>query len=285
MRKLRRFIIIAAAAAAAVAAIFVYSAVQNRPVKPLEPLLVDTAGFDLTSSPVTLIAQGGFACQAPENTIAAFEIAGGRAYPMAQLDVRLTRDHVWAVFGSRTLSRMTSGFGLLGRQTYARLLDETVDNGANAERYPDQKIPVLEDVLEVCFKYNIRPLIHLESGASPHDAGRIAQRLNEMQIAPMCAVCSDKAETLLHIGKLSEGIRLWYMPGKLDSEALAAIDKNPGFIIYLDAGQALKAQDAVKTLLASKRDVACFGVDDMETFKQLYALGIRTMATQRICYK
>lgn len=285
MRKLRKWIILAAAAAAAVAAIFVYSAVQNRPVKSFEPLLAETAGIDLTSSPVTLIAQGGFACRAPENTIAAFELAGGRAYPMVQFDARLTRDRVWVAFGSGTLSRMTSGCGLLQYKTYAGLLELTVDNGANAEKYPGQKIPVLEDVLDTCSKYNLRPVIRIESGASAEDAGRIADYLNEMQIAPMCTVCSDKPETLLSLGERSEGIRLWYMPGKLNGKALAVMEENPGFTVYLDAGAALDAQETVKTLMASKRDVACFGVDDMETFKQLYQLGIRTMATQRICYK
>lgn len=285
MRKWRLWLIIAASAAAAVAAVCIWFAVQNRPVKPLEPLLVESAGIDFSSSPVTLVAQGGFACQAPANTVAAFELAGGRAYPMAQLDVRLTRDRVWVVFGSGSLSRMTNGCGLLRNKTYARLLELTVDNGANAGQYPGQKIPVLEDVLDTCLKYNLRPVIRIESGASAEDAGRITDYLNGMQIAPMCTVCSDEPETLLALGKSSEGVRLWYMPGKLSGKALSVIKQNPGFTVYLDAGAALDAQDAVKTLMAAKRDVACFGVDDIETFKQLYQLGIRTMATQRICYK
>lgn len=285
MRKWRIWLIIAASAAAAVAAVITYFAVQNRPVKPLEPLPVETAGIDFSSSPVTLIAQGGFACRAPSNTAAAFELAGGRAYPMAQLDARLTRDRVWVVFGSGSLSRMTSGCGLLSSKTYAQLLEEDVDNGANTEQYPGQKIPVLEDMVETCFKFDMRPVIRIENGASPEDAGRIADYLNKMQFAPMCTVCSDKPEMLLSLGKRCEGLRLWYMPGRLNGKALTAVKENPGFTVYLDAGAALDAQDAVKTLIDQKREVACFGVDDMETFKQLYQLGIRTMATQRICYK
>src|ERR671922_2761538 len=108
--------------------------------------------LDLDAHPI--IAHRGASGSAPENTVAAFELAARQGADAFELDVRLTADEVPVVLHDPTLGRTTDGQGPLSALGISEL--EQVDAGFSfsadwGRTFPFRaagiRIPRLVDVL------------------------------------------------------------------------------------------------------------------------------------------
>jgi glycerophosphoryl diester phosphodiesterase len=107
-------------------------------------------------TPTLHIAHRGGAALAPENTLAAFELAVSRyRTDMLELDVQRTRDGTWVVAHDSSVDRCTDGSGDIGSLTLGELqrLDAghrfTPDAGRTFPfRGTGVRIPTLREVLE-----------------------------------------------------------------------------------------------------------------------------------------
>ncbi len=110
--------------------------------------------------PFTLIAHRGFSSRAPENTIAAFDLAIDAGFDNIELDAHLSADGVPVVIHDDTLDKTTDGTGPVSSLTLARL--QELDAGAwfgDDRAHAGTAIPTLDEVLE---RYAGRAHIHLE---------------------------------------------------------------------------------------------------------------------------
>jgi glycerophosphoryl diester phosphodiesterase len=116
---------------------------------------------------VVNIAHRGASAYAPENTLAAFELAAAHGADAVELDLHQTKDRRLVVIHDFTLKR-TAGDP---RQVRSATLAEVQRLSAGAwfhERFSDQRVPTLEQALELGRK---RLLLHLElKGGSPYYA-------------------------------------------------------------------------------------------------------------------
>ncbi len=108
--------------------------------------------LDLEAHPV--IAHRGASASAPENTLAAFELAASQGADAFELDVRLSADGAPVVIHDPTLERTTDGAGAVRAQTLVdlRLLDAgagfTTDGGTSFPfRGQGLRVPTLGEVL------------------------------------------------------------------------------------------------------------------------------------------
>jgi glycerophosphoryl diester phosphodiesterase len=108
--------------------------------------------LDLAAHPV--IAHRGASGYAPENTLAAFELAVKQGADAIELDVRLTRDGAPVVIHDATLDRTTDLAGPVRARTLAELRQAdagyrfTADRGrTTAYRGAEVRIPTLAEVL------------------------------------------------------------------------------------------------------------------------------------------
>lgn len=108
--------------------------------------------LDLSARPV--IAHRGASAAAPENTLAAFELAAGQGADAFELDVRLSADGAAVVIHDATLDRTTDGKGPVRAQTLVdlRLLDAgagfSPDGGTTfPHRGQGLRVPTLGEVL------------------------------------------------------------------------------------------------------------------------------------------
>ena len=96
-----------------------------------------------------MIAHRGISAKAPENTLAAFQLAVNTpGIDMVELDVRLSRDEQVIVLHDRTLQRTTTGNGA----ARAYMLDELKQFDAGSwfhPRFAAERIPALREVLEL----------------------------------------------------------------------------------------------------------------------------------------
>lgn len=113
----------------------------------------------LESLPQPIIfAHRGASAHAPENTIAAFELALTQQADGIELDVKLTSDGKVIVHHDPTLNRTTNGQGRLKDMSLAEL--KNLDAGAFfSDQFRGEKIPSLDEVFEAVGK---RTFINVE---------------------------------------------------------------------------------------------------------------------------
>jgi len=113
----------------------------------------------LESLPQPIIfAHRGASAHAPENTLAAFELALEQQADGIELDVKLSADEKVVVHHDPTLDRTTDGTGRI--QTFPLAELKKLDAGSFfSEKYRGEKIPTLDEVFEVVGK---RTFINVE---------------------------------------------------------------------------------------------------------------------------
>jgi glycerophosphoryl diester phosphodiesterase len=105
-----------------------------------------------------IFAHRGASAHAPENTLAAFELALEQKADAIELDVKLSADGRAVVIHDSTLNRTTGTHGRVKDLSLAEL--QSLDAGSFfSERYGGEKIPTLEDVFEAVGK---RTVINVE---------------------------------------------------------------------------------------------------------------------------
>ncbi len=115
-----------------------------------------------------IFAHRGASAYAPENTLAAFELALQQGAPALELDVKLSADGHVVVIHDATVDRTTNGKGKVSRLTLSEL--RALDAGSFfSEKYRGEKIPTLEEVFELV---GGRALINIEltNYTTPRDA-------------------------------------------------------------------------------------------------------------------
>jgi len=95
-------------------------------------------------SPV-VIAHRGASVHAPENTLAAFNLAISQGAPVIELDVQLSADDEVVVFHDCSVSRTTDGSGKIRQLTLKELKSLHV-GAAFGTSYPNAKIPTLNEI-------------------------------------------------------------------------------------------------------------------------------------------
>jgi glycerophosphoryl diester phosphodiesterase len=109
------------------------------------------------SQPV-IFAHRGASAHAPENTLAAFELALAQQADALELDVKLSADGYAVVIHDATVDRTTGSPGRVKDLTLAQL--QSLDAGSFfSERYRGEKIPTLEEVFDAVGK---RTFINVE---------------------------------------------------------------------------------------------------------------------------
>lgn len=93
------------------------------------------------------MAHRGWSSVAPENTLAAIELAANTpGIQVVEVDVQLTRDHIPVVIHDYTVNRTTNGRGLVRLYTYDQL--RKLDAGSwFSPAFKGERVPTLEQVL------------------------------------------------------------------------------------------------------------------------------------------
>lgn len=121
--------------------------------------------FDLPRPIV--FAHRGARAHAPENTLAAFELALAQGADAIELDARLTADKQIVVMHDFMLERTTNGKGRVAQKILAEL--RTLDAGSSfSPKYRGERIPLLEEVFEAVGK-KLFINVELKNYTTPRD--------------------------------------------------------------------------------------------------------------------
>jgi glycerophosphoryl diester phosphodiesterase len=122
-----------------------------------------------------IVAHRGCSGAAPENTLAAFQMAASLGADMIELDVRMSRDGELMVIHDRRVDRTTNGSGSVFRKSAADL--QALDAGSwYARRFTGERIPALRNVFRLLPR-RIGLNIEVKTDGDRRRSGLLAQKL------------------------------------------------------------------------------------------------------------
>lgn len=228
-----------------------------------------------------VFAHRGASAHAPENTLAAFEIAIQQKADFIELDAKLTRDQQVVVIHDRTLERTTDGKGVVSDLPLAALRELNASHNFQPH-YPRQVIPTLEEVFQLC-RGNIRINIELSNYYTPLDnlPEAVASLINRYQEQDNLLVSAFHPLPLRKFHQLCPGISLGFL----------ARQGFQGFLSRGWLGRALVPYDAlhpeksdvtpglVRTARKLGHKINPFTVNDPRVMAKLISMGVDGLIT------
>ena len=111
------------------------------------------------------VAHRGLSAVAPENTLSAFIEAGKAGAYAIETDVYATSDGYFVLSHDDDISVYTNAPSgtKITENTLETVQSYTITKGANVDQYAGQKIPTLEEYLEICILYGCVPMIEIKN--------------------------------------------------------------------------------------------------------------------------
>jgi glycerophosphoryl diester phosphodiesterase len=151
----------------------------------------------------------GASAYAPENTMAAFELALKQGAHGIELDVQRTADGEVVVIHDFTLDRTSNGSGPVADKTFAELRSLDFGGWSGAD-FAGEKIPTLDEVLSFLSGNKLLLNIEVKSIPSRYDAGltkAVAEKISQSGLASRIIVSSFDHRALVEIKDLLPGVK------------------------------------------------------------------------------
>ncbi len=170
-----------------------------------------------STSPPLAIAHRGASGEAPENTMAAFDLAARQGAQAIEFDVHLAADGVPVVIHDRRLDRTTSGSGLVSE--YSASMLKRLDAGSwfnlrhparARSHYVGQKIPWLSQVLPWARRRHLQAFVEIKLGGDvyPGIEARVLEEISRAGMRDQTTVISFDFPTLVRLRRLDPRIAL-----------------------------------------------------------------------------
>lgn len=229
-----------------------------------------------------IIAHRGASGHAPENTMAAFELAIELGADAVELDVRRSLDGALVVIHDATVNRTTTGEhrGFVSRLTLAQL--KTLDAGSwRGTQYAGERIPTLEEVF-VGLRGRTRFLIELKDSGIEEDVVRV---IREAGVADSVMLQSFSAKSVAVIASLipeaPSGV-LFRRPilfgrGRFTDKVVhTTADKGAVFAAVAHKAMTKSQVDAVS---AQGLGIYAWTVNDVDAMRKMIDLGVDGIIT------
>lgn len=225
------------------------------------------------------VAHRGYSGAAPENTLAAFRLAGEMGYYGCEFDIQPTADGVWVVMHDDTVDRTTNGSGKVTELTYAELSNFTIDKGNGLEKYPNEKIPTLEEALDACLEYSLRPVIEVKGGKE-ENMPALAELLNSRSEKEGFVVISFTWEFLEPLRKLMPETEMWLLANEVLPSHISFCKENKIDGISFNYKKNVTA--SILMIRAAGLKPISWTVDNLFVANTLAARGVEGITTNRL---
>jgi glycerophosphoryl diester phosphodiesterase len=232
-----------------------------------------------------VVAHRGASLLLPENTIEAFEAAIDAGADFVELDVRLTSDGVAVVLHDLDVSRTTDGTGFVHNLT----IDEVKRLDAAWRRGPRAEVPTLREALAVLsgrvgLNIEIKNVPGEPAFDSPREAAaeEVIHSLEDQGFSGPVLVSSFNWLSIERIQDMTADIPTGFLTGAaIDPRAALVYARSRGHPYVLPQAPALMEAGAafVEESHVEGLSVGTWTVDDPETMKRLFAMGVDAIAT------
>ncbi|MEU5216968.1 glycerophosphodiester phosphodiesterase family protein [Streptomyces sp. NPDC020807] len=231
-------------------------------------------------APPTVIAHRGASSAAPENTLAADEVARRGGATWIENDVQPSADGVPYVLHDATVDRTTDGSGQVRSLTAARL--DALDAGSwFAPAYAGARIPTLAAQLADLRARGGNLLLEIKGRHSREEVARIVREVREQSMTDRVFVQSFDVRSLAYVRELAPELPVGLLRASLDADPVAVAEELD-LSAYNVSDTALAARPrVVDELHAAGVAVNVWTVDKPERWKALDSLGVDGIITNR----
>ena len=224
-----------------------------------------------------VIGHRGASADAPENTIAAFELALTQGADGIELDVHLSSDGQPVVIHDFTLERTTDGDGSVSQRTVRELKRLDV-GGWHDPRFRGQRLQTLQEVLER-FRGRARFWIELRGGSAvyPGIEERVVSMIEVYDVVDHVLVQSFDVATIARVRSLNREVPVGALVAQspLDAELLRTA---PDAIC---PGEHLVTEELLGEIRQAERACYVWTVNEPAQMDRLVAWGVSGIITDR----
>lgn len=227
--------------------------------------------FPITVQPL-IGAHRGASADAPENTMAAFDLAVEQGAELIEFDVHRALDGVLMVIHDSDLKRTTGVPGLVEDRTVAQLRDLDVGSW-KGEQWAGEGIPTLDRVLD---RYGGSVFLNVEIkvGKRPYPgiAGQVAQAVRRRQLYDRVVVSSFDWGIIEELRRIDPAVRVALLADRRPDEAMLSAGELRAAGVHLKARLVTPAR--VAGAQARGLGILAWTVDDPAEMQRLAGLGI-----------
>jgi len=229
-----------------------------------------------------IIAHRGFSSIAPENTLAAFELAIARGASSIEFDIQLSADSVPVIFHDSTLDRITGVSGKVREQNLSQL--QTLNAGKwFSDEFSDEKIPTLKEALGIL--KNVDKFLYFD--VKPHcewsdaEVADFVNTLNERGIKEKCVITSFSDKFLEQVRRVDGDLAIGQIVANLEAykTQLSQAVANRDNLISSQYRVLLSNPALIQASRSQGVDIVAWTVDDRADMQKLIDLGITRIVT------
>lgn len=229
-----------------------------------------------------IIAHRGFSSIAPENTLAAFELAIARGASSIEFDIQLSADSIPVIFHDITLDRITGVSGKVREKNLSEL--QTLDAGKwFSPEFLGEKIPTLDAALSILknvdkfLYFDVKP--HCEWSDS--EVANFVNSLNDAGIKHKCVITSFNDIFLEQVRRLSGDLPIGHIVANLEAykTKLANAAINCDNLITSQYRVLLENPLLIEQTRSQGVDIVAWTVDDRADMQKLLDLDIMRIVT------
>lgn len=177
--------------------------------------------YNITQSKVRFIAHRGFSAMAPENTLAAFNLAGDFGFWGSECDIWETNSGNLYVMHDYSLLRMCGVDKPIVEVKPKELKRYTITGGKNLRTYPNETIPTFEEYLDVFSNYpNLHPVIEIKNLCSEEALKKIIFMLERYQLKEKAYIISPFRTNLIYLRTNYTDLNLQFISKAADNSAI-----------------------------------------------------------------
>ena len=230
---------------------------------------MDTVKFN--KKDVKVIAHRGLSGIETENTNSAFVAAGNRSYWGIETDVHKTVDGVYVVFHDDNTGRVANKDLVIEEATYKELCELTLNdiNGKQGRR--DLIIPILQDYISICRKYNKHAVLELKNEFTYEDVKEIVEIIGSYEYLDDTTFISFDLNSLISLRQILPNQKAQYLTSEFSDEILENLKK---YKLDLDIEYHSVNKDMMKILKENNIEVNCWTCNDAEEGEKLVECGV-----------
>lgn len=217
------------------------------------------------------VAHRGFSSIAPENTMAAFNMAMERPeVQWMELDVQLSRDGVPVVIHDFTLERTTNGKGSVKDTDWAAL--KLLDAGSwKDNNYTGERIPSLSEVLDrCCGKVRLNIELKTQGQMYPGLPAAVIHEIRKRHMQHDVVITSFEPAALVEVKRLAPELQTGLIIDAKPGDLLAVLQQM--HCTFLSIGYTNVDHALMKQMHSAGIQVMAWTVDDKASMKKLAAI-------------
>jgi glycerophosphoryl diester phosphodiesterase len=237
-----------------------------------------------TEGGIEIVAHRGFSARAPENTLAAMELAIRYGAPALEFDLRASRDGVPVVIHDETLERTTNGKGRVADQDWAEL--EKLDAGHwFSPLFVDEPLPRLEDVLRTAFERVHRLYIELKPHSfTAQQLETVVEQIVHYRFVEQAIVMSFDWLQLEHIRSLPTPITIAFLADdeRTFLQALQNAHRDGNAIVDCNYRILIANPSLAQKAAELNIELAVYTVNDTRSAATLVQQGVRRLTSNEV---